>query len=463
MYKSILVNKSNPFKEKYLKNVELIETKDIYNNNVKVEKDAYEAFLKLKDFCSNLGYEIGIASALRSFDEQKETYDYYCSRFGQDYCDKYVADVGCSEHHTGLAIDFYIKENGKYPEDDTKIINFDLYREIHKYLKDFGFILRYPEGREDITGYNYEAWHIRYVGKFIANIIYENDLTLEEYKDNYSGVIVINKEKGMTSYDVVEKIKRLFGIKRVGHTGTLDPLAEGVLIVCIGNACKIVELLTSNDKEYIAGVKLGIKTDSYDIEGKVLEENLVNDYDLEEVLNHFNKTYLQEVPIYSAVKVNGKKLYDYAREGLEVELPKKEVTIKEIELLEKDNNTFIFRALVTKGCYIRSLINDIGNYLGCGAIMTSLIRTKQGNVSIEDSYKLADIENGSYKIYSISDVLDYKKVIVDPELEFKISNGMILDDKWNIDDRVMFFNENNKLLGIYEKLDDKLIVWKNFK
>ena len=152
-----------------------------------------------------------------------------------------------------------------------------------------------------------------------------------------NGVIVVNKEKGMTSFDVVHEIKKIFHTKKVGHTGTLDPLAEGVLIVCIGNATKIVELLTANDKEYIAEAKLGIKTDTLDTEGEIIDKKDFNIDLLEDTINSFKKTYLQEVPIYSAVKVNGKKLYEYARKGIEVELPKKEVTIKEIELLSSNN------------------------------------------------------------------------------------------------------------------------------
>lgn len=277
------------------------------------------------------------------------------------------------------------------------------------------------------------------------------------------GVIVVNKEKGMTSFDVVKEISKHFGIKKIGHTGTLDPLAEGVLIVCIGKATKIVELLTAEDKEYIAEVKLGIKTDTYDIEGKNLDTKEVpNDLRIEEVLNSFKKTYMQEVPIYSAVKVNGKKLYEYARKGLEVELPKKEVTIKEIELLNKNKDTFKFKTKVTKGCYIRSLINDIATSLNNYGIMTSLVRTKQGNVKLEDAYTIQEIKNNNYKLYKVEDILPYKKIIVEKDLEFKISNGVKIDNNWNIEDRVMFINKEGILLGIYEKEEDKLKVWKNF-
>ena len=277
-----------------------------------------------------------------------------------------------------------------------------------------------------------------------------------------NGVIVVNKEKGMTSFDVVHEIKKIFHTKKVGHTGTLDPLAEGVLIVCIGNATKIVELITAKDKEYIAEAKLGIKTDTLDTEGEIVDKKDFNIDLLEDTLNSYKKTYLQEVPIYSAVKVNGKKLYEYARNGIEVELPKKEVTIKEIELLSSSNDTFKFRCLVTKGCYIRSLINDIATSMNTYATMTSLVRTKQGKTTINDAYTLEDIRNNNYKLYTIDEVLDYPVIEVDEYLEKKISNGMKIDNTFNIKDKVIFKNKDNKLLGIYEVDQEKLKVWKNF-
>ena len=277
-----------------------------------------------------------------------------------------------------------------------------------------------------------------------------------------NGVIVVNKEKGMTSFDVVHEIKKIFHTKKVGHTGTLDPLAEGVLIVCIGNATKIVELLTANDKEYIAEAKLGIKTDTLDTEGEIIDKKDFNIDLLEDTINSYKKTYLQEVPIYSAVKVNGKKLYEYARKGIEVELPKKEVTIKEIELLSSNNDTFKFRCLVSKGCYIRSLINDIATSMNTHATMTSLVRTKQGKTTINDAYTLDDIRNNNYKLYEINEVLDYPVIEIDEILEKKIHNGVKIDNTFNIKDKVIFKNKNNKLLGIYELDNSKLKVWKNF-
>ena len=277
-----------------------------------------------------------------------------------------------------------------------------------------------------------------------------------------NGVIPIYKEKGMTSFDVVKEIKKVFKTNKVGHTGTLDPLAEGVLLVCIGKATKIVELLTANEKEYIAKVRLGIETDTLDIEGEVLKEEKVNNINLKETINSYkNKTYLQEVPKYSAIKVNGKKLYEYARENIEVELPKKEVTIKEIELIEETENEFIFKTLVTKGTYIRSLIRDICHDMGTIGTMTELLRTKQGNIKLEECFKLNDIKNNNYKIYSIDEVLNYKKIEVDEETYKKISNGVKIPNYYDIVDKVIF-TYNNDLLGIYEKEKDILKVWKNF-
>ncbi|MBP5679404.1 MAG: tRNA pseudouridine(55) synthase TruB [Bacilli bacterium] len=282
-------------------------------------------------------------------------------------------------------------------------------------------------------------------------------------QESLNGVIVIKKETGMTSHDVVEKVSRILGIKKVGHTGTLDPMAEGVLVVCLGQATKIAELLTAYDKEYIADIKLGITTDTYDQEGKVLEEKEVPEgLPIEEVLSSFQKTYLQEVPIYSAVKVNGKKLYEYAREKKEVELPKKEVTIYKIELLEKTKDTLRIQVKVSKGCYIRSLIHEIGEALGVGAIMTSLTRTKQGNISIEDAYTLEEIEQGNCKIKSIEDSISFPIVEVEEDLAFKIHNGQKIKNQWNIEDKVLF-KTKEKILGIYEKGNDFLKVWKNFQ
>ena len=455
---TVLVNKDNKFKESNKYN--LITTKNELNEEVQVEEEAYNNFLLLKEYLKKLNINIDIDDSYRSIDRQVELYDYYLKNNGQEYCDNYVAVPGYSEHHTGLAIDIMLKINDKYlREDMDQFQEIKTFEEIHKHLYKYGFILRYPENKENITGYSYEPWHFRYVGKLPAKIIYENNLTLEEYLTNFGTVLYINKPKGVTSFDVVNSISKSFGIKRVGHTGTLDPLATGVLIVTVGTACKVVELLTSRDKEYIADVELGYLTDTLDIEGKVLErKDVPENINIEEVLNSFKKTYLQEVPIYSAVKVNGKKLYEYARNNIEVELPKKEVTIKEIELLEENNNSFKFRCLVTKGCYIRSLIKDICDSLNTLGTMTNLVRTKQGDISIEETN---DIDS-EFTLHSIIDSLKYDTIIVDGLLEKKISNGMKINNDFNVRDKVIFINKSNKLLGIYEVENNSLKVWKNF-
>ena len=461
MTKTVLVNKDNKIKDSYFKRLKLIEVKDKDNNIIQAEEETYENYQKMEKYLLSKNIIIGIDSAYRTIEKQQELYNEFQKKYGEEYTKQYVAQPSTSEHHTGLAIDISIKENDKWLENDINIES--KYQEIHKCLKDFGFILRYPKNKEKITSYQYEPWHIRYVGKFVANIIYENNYTLEEYLTNYGAIVLINKEKDMTSFDVVNDISKLFGIKKVGHTGTLDPLATGVLIITIGQATKVVELLTATYKEYIAEVKLGLKTDTLDITGQIIDTKEVpQDINIEDTLNSFKKTYLQEVPIYSAVKVNGKKLYEYARNNEQVVLPKKEVTIKEIELLSKNNNTFKFKTLVSKGCYIRSLINDIGEELKTYATMTSLIRTKQGKVSINETNTLQDIKAGILNIYRIDEVLEYPVIKVDEHLEKLIRTGQKIENKFLIKDKVIFKNKNSKLLGIYEAENDILKVWKNF-
>ena len=275
-----------------------------------------------------------------------------------------------------------------------------------------------------------------------------------------NGILLINKDKGYTSRDVVNVISKLFGTKKVGHNGTLDPLATGVLVVCLNRYTKLNELLSSNEKEYIAEVALGIKTDTLDIEGKVLEEKqtCINKADLEKTLQKYTGEYEQEVPIYSAVKVNGRKLYEYARSGEKVVLPRKKVTIKKIELLNFKDDKFTFKCLVSKGTYIRSLIRDILDDLGVIGTMSNLTRTRQGIFDIENSYSLDDVRKGNYKLFLVKDVLDIDKVIVSDELKFKILNGNKI--KGNYSDMVLFLDENGEELAIYKKDNDdyKVVV-----
>ena len=268
-----------------------------------------------------------------------------------------------------------------------------------------------------------------------------------------NGLLVINKDKGYTSRDVVNVIGKLFEIKKVGHTGTLDPLARGVLVICLNRYTKLNEILTSIEKEYIAEVTLGVKTDTLDIDGNVLEKKdvYITKDDLVKTLKKYETTYEQEVPIYSAVKVNGKKLYEYARGNEKVILPKRSVTIKKIELLSFSENKFTFKCLVSKGTYIRSLIRDILNDLKVIGTMSDLIRTRQGVFDIKDAYSLEDVKKGNYKLLKIKDVLDIPKVMVDKDLKFKVLNGVRL--KGNYPDRVLFL-DNDEEIAIYKKDGD---------
>ena len=271
-----------------------------------------------------------------------------------------------------------------------------------------------------------------------------------------NGILIIDKSKNVTSRDVVNEVVKKFNIKKVGHTGTLDPLATGVLVICVGKATKLVEELTSTEKEYIASVTLGIKTDTLDSMGSILfeEEVFKTKEEIINVLNSFKGSYEQEVPIYSAVKRNGKKLYEYAREGIDIELPKRTIEVKEIELIDdieyKNNKTmFKFKCTVSKGTYIRSLINDIATRLDTIGIMTNLRRIRQGNFKIEDSIKIEDINEN--RIRSIIDTLPYKKVELKDDIRKKVVNGAIIDNIYN-EDKVLFI-ENEEAVALYKVCD----------
>ena len=268
-----------------------------------------------------------------------------------------------------------------------------------------------------------------------------------------NGIIIVNKEKGYTSRDVVNIISHTLHTKKVGHTGTLDPIAEGVLVITVGKCTKLCDYLTSEYKEYIAEFDLGYLTDTLDNTGKIIKKSdkLVNEEKIKEAINNFKGKYEQVVPLYSAVKINGKKLYEYARNNIEVTLPKRVVDIKEIELLSI-TDTIKIRCLVSKGTYIRSLIRDIGEYLGTYATMTSLIRTKSGEFNIENSYSINDIKNGNYKLINVEEIFKKYPKINLSEREYKnISNGNVIDNVYN-SEFVMFYY-NNKLISIYKEYE----------
>ena len=274
-----------------------------------------------------------------------------------------------------------------------------------------------------------------------------------------NGILLINKEINKTSRDMVNDISHIFHTKKVGHTGTLDPLATGVLVVTIGKYTKLNDVLTSTYKEYIAEFKFGLLTDTLDITGKTLSEcdSSVSLESLKDALEHFKGEYNQEVPIYSSVKVNGKKLYEYARSNESIELPSRVVDIKELELLSYENGIVRIRTLVSKGTYIRSLIRDIGEYLNNHATMTSLIRTKQGKFDIESTSTIEEVRNNNYKLLSIEDVLDVEVIECSEALYKLISNGVKLENRYNKE--YVLFKYNNQEISLYHLSDEYYIMF----
>lgn len=274
-------------------------------------------------------------------------------------------------------------------------------------------------------------------------------------------IINVCKEKNMTSRDVVNIISKHLHTKKVGHTGTLDPLATGVLLVCTDRDTKLVDILTSKTKEYVATMRLGIQTDTGDITGNIIKRASfrVNKEQIIQTLNSFLGQSTQTVPIYSAVKINGKKLYEYARNRKEVTLPSRKITISNIELIDFHDNLIKFKVTVSKGTYIRSLIEDIGKTLKTVATMEDLIRTKQGSYKIEDSYTLDDIKNDNYKPIPLRTVLqDYPSYELNANEYFKVKNGSKMS--LNLDDKIVTLLYNNKPIALYKKENDLYRVYK---
>ena len=281
-----------------------------------------------------------------------------------------------------------------------------------------------------------------------------------------NGIILIDKPKNYTSRDVVNIIGKKLHTKKIGHTGTLDPIATGVLVLCVGKYTKLVDMLTSYDKEYIATVILGIETDNLDITGNILEEEKCF-IDIDKIimaLKHFEGKYIQEVPKYSAVKINGKKLYEYARNNEDVVLPKREVEIKNIELVDKpiyesEKTIFKFKTTVSKGTYIRSLIKDIGSFLGVKATMKELRRTRQGNFSIDECNKIDDI---NYKVLNIEEIVDYPIInIKNDKLKNQVLNGALIENIYEND--IIMFKLDDNVVALYKIYDKDKSLLKPYK
>lgn len=276
------------------------------------------------------------------------------------------------------------------------------------------------------------------------------------------GILNVLKPAGMTSFDVVGYLRSVLKIKKIGHTGTLDPAAVGVLPVCIGKATKAIEFLMDKDKVYRAELTLGISTDTQDNTGEIICTKDVDATpdEIAKTIKSFCGKYRQLPPMYSAVKVNGRRLYELAREGLEAERKEREVEIHFIDILSIRNNRVIFDVGCSKGTYIRTLCSDIGERLGCGGHMSFLVRTKAGQFSLEDSLTLEDIA-----AFSIEKVLDKRVVGIDkvfedmveivlkPAEEKRLVNGMSVKvEGINEENKryVRIYGEDNRFLALGE-------------
>lgn len=302
-----------------------------------------------------------------------------------------------------------------------------------------------------------------------------------------SGIINVYKEAGYTSFDVVAKLRGILHIKKIGHTGTLDPDATGVLPVCIGKATKVCDLLTNKDKTYTATLLIGKSTDTYDISGTVINESEVNvtENDIRKVIDSFIGEIDQVPPMYSAIKVNGKKLYELAREGKVIERKPRKVTIYNIEVIDISLPRVTMKIDCSKGTYIRSLCNDIGDKLGCYGCMESLVRNKVGDFSIENAIIIEEIEKAcdDNRIEELIHPIDYvfssfPKGVIKEESEKYALNGArlrmsnLVDSKINlesgekndkIDNKLLrLYLQNGKFVGLYKREQEDLILEKMF-
>lgn len=280
----------------------------------------------------------------------------------------------------------------------------------------------------------------------------------------YHGIINIKKEAGFTSHDVVAKLRGILKQKKIGHTGTLDPDAVGVLPVCLGSGTKLCDMLTDEDKEYVAVLRLGIRTDTQDMSGQILEEREVNvtKEQAAEVIESFLGSYEQIPPMYSALKVNGHKLYELARAGKEVERKARTVQIKEIVIEEVKLPLVRFRVVCSKGTYIRTLCDDIGRELGCGGAMEKLTRTRVGRFRIEEALSLPEVESLRNEnkitnvIIKIDDMFSHLGTLTIPDsLQKMAANGnripvtALPGMKYKPEEQVRLYDKSGVFYGIY--------------
>ena len=283
------------------------------------------------------------------------------------------------------------------------------------------------------------------------------------------GFLNVYKPKGITSHDVVSRLRRVLGIKQIGHTGTLDPFAEGVLPICIGKSTRLIEFL-DDDKEYLATIQFGKNTDTYDIDGKVIEEfnSKIEQDQVELELRNFEGDILQYPPMYSAIKVKGKKLYEYAREGKTVEVEPRKVNIGLIKLEEFDfeKQTAVVRVACSKGTYIRSIAYDLGKNLNNGAYLSRLVRTKAGHFLIADSInldELSSVEIVGENIINPLCMLNLPKIVIDEDQHTKVLYGQAFSISEDVCDGYVLLIYNNDVSAVAVSDNGNIQVKKVFR
>ena len=285
-----------------------------------------------------------------------------------------------------------------------------------------------------------------------------------------NGIILIDKPQGWTSHDVVGKLRGILHERRIGHSGTLDPLATGLLVVFIGRATRAVEFAEADRKEYIAGLRLGMSTDTQDITGRIIskETDIPDEPEVRIAIERFRGELEQIPPMYSAVKIGGKKLYELARKGESIERKPRHITIFGLEITGRSDNDYILDVVCSKGTYIRTLCHDIGAALGCGGCMSSLRRTKSGVFSVDNAYTIAEIQEAAdrgeeEKLLLPIDTLfaGYPKLSVDADSEKKLKNGCIINTS-SPDGRFCVYSEDGEFLLLGDVKDGVMKTVKNF-
>lgn len=271
------------------------------------------------------------------------------------------------------------------------------------------------------------------------------------------GIILLNKPKGMTSFDCISILRKKLGIKKIGHTGTLDKEVSGLLVICVGRATKLVDILINHDKTYDCVIKLGIKTKTEDIFGQIIEEKIPNKHtnaEIDDVLESFKGKYMQIPPMYSSIKVDGKKLYQYAVKDIEISRSPRELYIYDIKRTSSLlNDEFSFIVKSSKGLYVRTLCTDIANRLNEIGCMKSLIRLNLGDYQLTDAVNLDDVNESN--IIPLNSILDkFIKVEVKDYLVPLIKNGITLDNRQTNINTIFAVTNNNKILALYKPVED---------